>query len=550
MVPAAIVVLDKLPTLSNGKLDKAALPEPDFTVVSSGRAPEAPQQKALCDVFAQVLGLQEVGIDDDFFALGGDSIVAMQLVGRARAAGVRLTPKQVFRHRTVAALCEIAADTTPITAEDGTGDVPLTPVMHWLRELGGPYAGYHQANLVRTPAELDKAALIVILQAIVDRHDLLRARLVKNGDEWSLHVPPVGCVDAATLVERVDIAGLEGDALTRLVEETARATRAKLDPGQGEMLRAVWFDAGNGNPGKLLLTAHHLVVDGVSWRVLLPDLATAWQSVTTGEQPNLAPVEIPFRSWARALVEQAKDRENELATWENTLANGVALPVDRPLDSTRDVVGAMREVTMSMPIGDLLTDVPTRFDATINDVLLAAFGMAFGGSVLVDLEGHGRDSDDLDLSRTVGWFTTVYPVALDVGDDLDTAVANVKATLPESGLGYGILRHLNPSTRKLLAGYEPPRVEFNYLGRFGFPNDADWSYAPEAAVAEVGPDPDMPAGHALVVNAATQDRPEGAVLFAQWTFAEGVLSEERVRELAEGWFSALEALRQRAKEKR
>ncbi|MBM7788492.1 non-ribosomal peptide synthetase [Tenggerimyces flavus] len=550
MVPAAIVVLDRLPTLSNGKLDKAALPEPDFAAASTGRAPETPQQKALCDVLAQVLGLQEVGIDDDFFALGGDSIVAMQLVGRARAAGVRFTPRQVFRHRTVAALCEIASDATAVAAEDGTGEVPLTPVMHWLRELGGPYAGYHQANLVRTPAALDQAALIVVLQAIVDRHDLLRARLVRDGDEWSLHVPPVGCVDAATLVERVDIAGLEGEKVTALIAETARATRARLDPDRGEMLRAAWFDAGPGRPGKLLLTAHHLVVDGVSWRVLLPDLANAWEALAGGVQPNLPPVEVPFRSWARALVEQAPDRENELAAWEDTLANGVALPIERPLDPARDVVATMREVTVSMPVGTLLTDVPTAFDATVNEVLLAAFAKAFGGRVLIDLEGHGRDSDDLDLSRTVGWFTTVYPVALAVSDDPDEAVADVKATLPKSGLGYGMLRHLNSGTRSRLAKYEPPRVEFNYLGRFGLADEVDWSYAPEAAVAEVGPDPDMPAGHALVVNAATQDRPEGAVLFAQWTFAEGVLSEQKVRELADGWFRALEALQQRAKEKR
>ena len=250
MVPAAVVLLDRLPHLANGKLDRGALPAPDFSAISTGRAPGTPLEKALCAVFADVLGLEQVGVDDDFFTLGGDSIVAMQLVGRARAAGVRITPRLVFRYRTVAGLgtvAEFTGDGTPVHAsDDGTGTVPLTPVMHWLRELGGPFASYHQAALVRTPGELDRTGLTAVLQALADRHDLLRARLVRpsadDTENWSLEVPEAGHLDAGSWIERVDVADLDAEALRAAVAEHAHIARAALDPdtgahGQGGVVR-------------------------------------------------------------------------------------------------------------------------------------------------------------------------------------------------------------------------------------------------------------------------------------------------------------------------
>ncbi|HSX99832.1 MAG TPA: AMP-binding protein, partial [Streptomyces sp.] len=441
MVPAAVVALERFPQLANGKLDRSALPAPDFTALSSGRAPATPVEELLCTVFAEVLGLERVGVDDDFFALGGDSIVAMQLVGRARAAGLRISPRLVFRHRTVAALgtvAEAADVSAPRPADDGTGTVPLTPVMHWLRELGGPFATYHQSALVRTPAALDLPALTTVLQALADRHDLLRATLVRptreDTGEWSLHVPPVGTVDAAGWIERVDVSGLDADALGEAVREHTTAARALLDPDAGVMVRAVWFDAGEA-PGRLLLMGHHLVVDGVSWRVLLPDLEAAWQDVRAGRPVGLVPVETSFARWSRLLTElaQAPEREAELPVWEEILDGGTqSLPLTRERDPDRDTAATRREVVLRLPAehtGPLLSAVPAAFGAAVNDVLLAGLALAFadrrrrnGGadtSVLVDLEGHGREEelggDGIDLSRTVGWFTSVFPVRLDPG---------------------------------------------------------------------------------------------------------------------------------------
>ncbi|MFM9599127.1 amino acid adenylation domain-containing protein [Streptomyces turgidiscabies] len=582
MVPAAVVLLDRLPELANGKLDRSALPAPDFAALSTGRAPGSELEKALCGVLADVLGLDEIGVDDDFFALGGDSIMAMQLVSRARAVGVRITPRLVLRHRTVAGLAEVATTTGSAAvrpADDGTGTVPLTPVMHWLRELGGPFKSYHQSALVQTPAALDRPKLAAVLLALADRHAMLRSTLVRTeAGHWTLEVPAVGAVDTGSWIERVDVAGLDAAELRATVGDRAHAARAALDPDTGAMVRAVWFDAG-AEPGRLLLMAHHLVTDGVSWRILLPDLAAAWADVEAGRPADLAPVDTSFRTWSRRLEELAQDpaREAELPFWTGVLEGAAPLPLDRPLDPARDTAGTVRNLELRLPAeitGPLLSAVPSAFTANVNDVLLTGLGLAVadwrrrhgdteGGPALVDLESHGRDEElagDADLSRTVGWFTSVFPVLLDPGPvDLDAALAGGPeieetlarvrahlASLPANGAGYGMLRHLNPRTAPVLAGFAAPPIEFNYLGRFGIPEATDWSYAPEEDVSDIGAEPEMREGHALGINVVTEDRADGPVLAAHWSWPAAVLSEEAVRDLAETWFRALRALVARA----
>ncbi|MGW0870630.1 non-ribosomal peptide synthase/polyketide synthase [Streptomyces sp. NPDC002740] len=586
MVPAAVVALDRLPLLSNGKVDRAALPAPDFTAAGGGRAPASDAERTLRDLFADALGLpaEAVGTDDDFFAFGGDSIIAMQLVARARAGGLRVTPRQVFQHRTVAALAAVAvrlgADERHAAHDDGTGTVPLTPIMRALLERGGPVAAYHQAALVRTPADLTEPGLLAVLTALAARHDMLRARLVRD-PERTLRVLPAEDLDVGSWLTRADVRGADEAGLRAAISAHAGTARAGLDPDAGAMVRAVWFDAGPGHPGRLLILVHHLVIDGVSWRVLLPDLATAWAAVRTGRTPELAPVELSFARWSRLLGTRAGDpaAEDELEWWTSALAEGAGLPLARPLDSVRDTVATTRYLSLTLPAdltGPLLSRVPAAFGATVNDVLLTAFALAVGdwrartpgtqgpgGPVLVDLEGHGREEElagDADLSRTVGWFTSVVPVRLDPGaadpadafaggPALDEALARIRAhlsALPVSGIGHGLLRHLNPRTGPGLARLGEPQIEFNYMGRFEHPEAADWSYAPEADAADLDADPGMPMSHALTLNALTEDRPEGPELSAHWAYAAELLTEDAVRDLAHTWFRALEAVVRRA----
>ncbi|MHA6779791.1 amino acid adenylation domain-containing protein [Pseudonocardia saturnea] len=591
MVPAAVVVLDTLPLLSTGKLDRRALPAPDFAALAGpGREPSTPRERVLATVFAAVLGLPRVGVDDDFFALGGDSILAMTLVGRVRAAGLRITPRQVFLHRGVAELAEVAAEVGAEgpTADDGTGEVPLTPIMHWLRELGGPFSGYHQHAFVRTPAALDLAGVSAVVGALARRHDLLRARLVRTGgparadERWTLQVPPSDEVDVSGWISRVDVTGLGPDALRAAVREAAVAARTALDPEAGAMVRVVWFDAGD-EPGRLLLMAHHLVVDGVSWRILLPDMAAAWAAVEDGRAPDLPAVDTSFRRWSTLLVERAPARTAELERWTGLLDGVPPLPLVRPLRADVDTVATTREITLTLPperTTPLLGAVPAAFGAGIDDVLLAALAVAVadwrtrhGGpdsdAVLVDTEGHGRAEElaadgELDLSRTVGWFTDVHPVRLDLGgadplavlaagpeagpliDRVVARTAALRAALPDGGIGHGLLRRLHAPSAQVLAAYPVPDIEFNYLGRFAVPEATDWSFADGGEAADVGPDPAMPEGHALSVSVVTDDHDDGSRMTANWSWPAGVLSGATVDDLARTWFRALDAIAARA----
>ncbi|MBM7173882.1 hypothetical protein JQK87_37080, partial [Streptomyces sp. G44] len=304
MVPAAIVVLDVLPLTVNGKVDRAALPAPDFASRVSGRAPRTRTEAALCEVFAEVLGLERAGAEDDFFELGGDSITSMQLASRARRSGILVTPRQVFEEKTperLATVAEIAAHTA--TSHDpGIGEVPWTPVM---RALGERAAHPHFAQWVvlGAPAALGLDVLTTGLGALLDTHDMLRARTAPG--EPKLIVGARGCVDAGRLVSRVDAVRAADDALDGIAGRAARDAVDRLDPASGVLAQAVWVDAGPSRVGRLVLVAHHLVVDGVSWRILVPDLRAACEAVAAGREPALDPVATSFRRWGGPLCAPA-----------------------------------------------------------------------------------------------------------------------------------------------------------------------------------------------------------------------------------------------------
>ncbi|MFJ9691436.1 amino acid adenylation domain-containing protein [Kitasatospora sp. NPDC101183] len=572
MVPAAFVTLDRLPLTANGKLDRRALPAPDFSALTSGRAPRNDREELLCSLFAEVLGLNGVGIDDGFFALGGDSIMSIQLVSRAHKAGLLLRTGDVFQHQTVADLAVVAETVSRTTEEDpdaGIGPVPPTPVMHWLRESGGPVDGFNQAVLVQSPADCTSGHLVRVLQALLDRHDALRMRLTRLPDgAWALETPPRGSVRAEDLLRRVDLAGAD-------VPGEARAAQQRLSPEAGTMLQAVWFDAGPGATGQLLLMLHHLVVDGVSWRILLQELAQ--QYAADGREVDHGPVGTSFRRWAEHLVTAARSprRLAELPLWTDILDAPQPALGARELDPRRDTVATSQQLTLTLPAErtePLLTSVPAAFHAGVNDVLLTAFALAVldwrgrpasGHGVLLDLEGHGREeiADELDVSRTVGWFTSLYPVRLDPGvgpadwpdvwaggPALGRALKEVKEQLravPDHGLGYGLLRYLNEHTGPALAALPAPRIGFNYLGRIDAADDhraaADWTPLSGADLGS-GFDPEMPFRHALDLNAVVQDHSDGPRLVAVWSWPRELFGEEEVRALAEAWFRALTAL--------
>ncbi|WP_329341307.1 non-ribosomal peptide synthase/polyketide synthase [Streptomyces sp. NBC_01352] len=575
MVPAAVVVVDALPLTAHGKLDRTALPDPEYTAGAGSRGPATVKEELLCGLYADVLGVPDVGVDDSFFDLGGDSIMSIQLVSAARRAGLRFSPRDVFECKTVARLAEVAqaADAAaPAAPDDGVGEVPLTPIMKELASRGGPFAEFNQSTVVQVPAALTCETLTRALQAVLDHHDALRLRLTAvDGDDWSLEVTAPGSVSAGDRVERIEAAGLDDEELRTLMAQQGARARTRLAPRDGVMVQAVWFDRGRDMPGQLLLVLHHLVVDGVSLRILVPDLAQAWRDVAAGREAVLEPVGTSLRRWARHLQELAHEPQTtaELSHWTQVLRHADAPLGGRPLDPVRDTVGTTGHLTQELPSDvteSLLTTVPAAFHAEINDVLLTAFASAVREwrataaehGVLVELEAHGRAEEALpgaDLTRTVGWFTSTYPVRLDTAAAVDegAALKRVKEQLravPGKGLGHGLLRRLNSKTADLLAPLARPQIKFNYLGRFTSRDQAaaDWATAPGTAGIGGGRDTGMPLTHAVELNAITRDGAEGPELLAAWTWAQGLLTEQEVRELAQAWFRALRALADHAAE--
>ncbi len=532
MVPSVVVVHDgPLPLTPNGKLDRAKLPEPDWTALTGHAQPRTPTERTLVELVADVLGLPSVGVHDNFFELGGDSIVAIGLVSRARAAGLAITPREVFRLRTPAALAAVARREAAQTHDASTGRVAATPIIRWLGELGGRVDAFYQSMLFQVPAELDAQGLDSVLQKVIDHHDLLRSRI---NPDWSLDVSAPGSVRAADVVERVDT-GLDVDTWT--------ATAAgRLAPMSGGMLRAVWFAPER----RLLLVLHHVIVDGVSWRVLATDLAQAWSG------GDLAPVGTSFQRWAAALA--AVSRRAELPVWQRMLAGADTPFTRRPLDPAVDLVSTARRLTVTLPAGrtaPLLTTVPAAVHGAVNDVLLTALALAAakwrGGTELVlDLEGHGREEivPGVDLARTLGWFTSIFPVRLDPGTGgLDDALKRVKEQLrqvPDNGIGFGLLRYLDEGSG--LADAPVPQLLFNYLGRFTATGGTDWATAPEAPPLGEDRDPLMPFGHALEIDAVVRDDEAGPRLSATFTWPDGVLAEDEVSRFAVCWLEALDSL--------
>ncbi|MFI0976442.1 amino acid adenylation domain-containing protein [Streptomyces sp. NPDC021093] len=593
MVPSFFVALESLPLTPNGKIDHKALPAPSAgpEAPGGGQVPRTAQEEVLCGLFAETLGLGHVGPDDKFFEIGGDSILAIQLVSRARSAGLDFAPREVFAYQTPAGLAAVAQPHAEAAddEEEADGDLEATPIVHWLRELGGSYQGFNQSMTVQVPAGAGAARLTTALQSLLDSHDVLRMRLVaaeegagrKEGSDapWHFHIPPRGAVTAASVLTRVDVCGADPSAVERLVAEEGEAARGRLAPAAGVMAQFVWFDAGADHPGMLLLVLHHLVVDGVSWRVLLPDLAAAWEGSAGDGEPRLAPVPTSFRRWTRTLAAAAREpgRVAELPLWAAVLDTPDPQLGKRRFDPDLDLAGTAGSLESRLPGGlaeSLLTVVPASFHAGVNDVLLTALALAVvrwrrrrgtaGTQVLIDLEGHGREhlAEGLDLHRTVGWFTTLFPVSLDpgpvdegrphpAGPALGAALKAVKEqlrALPDSGIGYGMLRHLNPETKPGLARSEPPQIGFNYLGRFAAVHPGggtDWAVVPGVR-GPLGRDPEMPLSHALEINAVTQDLPDGPVLTATWTWPAALFDEGDIQELASDWTQVLQAVAEHA----
>jgi amino acid adenylation domain-containing protein/non-ribosomal peptide synthase protein (TIGR01720 family) len=480
MVPSAFVILDRLPLSPNGKVDRGALPAPGDARPELEEAYAAPQtaaEEALAGIWAQLLGLPRVGIHDNFFDLGGDSILSIQLVARANQVGLRLTPRQIFQQQTVAELARAAGTAAEVHAEQGlvTGEAPLTPVQRWFFEQALDEAHhFNQAMLLELRREVLPDIVERALKELVLHHDALRTAFVESPSGW---VQRGEAPDGGTSFRQVDLRGLGAPEQARTLERIAQETQRGLDLASGRLWRAVYFNLAGGQPPRLLVVIHHLVVDGVSWRVLLEDLQTACGQLSRGEAVRLPRKTTSFKHWSHRLLEHAHSgvADGELAYWRTVVnAGSPRLPVDHPGGEARNTVATVRTVSVVLSEEDtraLLHEVPAAYHTQIGDVLLTALLEAFAGwtgrdDLLLELEGHGREElfEGVDLSRTVGWFTTIFPVRLErapggPGEALK-AVKEQLRRVPNRGIGYGILRYLRGEDLPSAA-----EVSFNYLGQ-------------------------------------------------------------------------------------
>ncbi|HEU4451894.1 MAG TPA: amino acid adenylation domain-containing protein [Longimicrobium sp.] len=556
MVPTSFAFLDALPLTASGKVDRAALPAPEVpTATAEFEAPEGMVQETLARIWAEVLGRDRVGAHDNFFELGGDSILAIGVIVRAAREGIRVTPRQMFQHPTVAELAASAGATAAVRAEQGTvtGEAPLTPVQRWFFAEEIPQRGHwNMAVLLQSAAPLDPAALEGAVEAVLTHHDALRGRFEPAAGGWRHWIAAPG--DPVPF-ERADLSSLSPTEAEAEASARAAAAQASLDLGAGPLFRVLLLDFGAGRPARLLLAAHHLVMDAVSWGPIVEDLETAYRAISAGEDPRLPPKTSAFRDWAIRLEEHARSEKlrAEANYWLDAIPSRVPpVPVDAPdaPDTEAGTAAAFAELDEAETRA-LLEEVPPVYGTQANDALLAALAAAYRewsghGTLLVDVEGHGREDlfDDMDVSRTVGWFTTQFPVRLEDRGAPGETLKGVKETLravPERGIGYGLLRWMGGAEVSAALGALPEaRISFNYLGQAGAGGGAASDRLLAPAAGDVGPlrAPDSPRRHRIAVDGAIT----GGRLRMGFFHGREAYRPETVERLAAAYEAALRAL--------
>jgi amino acid adenylation domain-containing protein/non-ribosomal peptide synthase protein (TIGR01720 family) len=516
MVPAVFVELASLPLTPNGKLDR------DQLTAAEGLRPERPYaaprdavEQTLAEIWGEVLKAGQIGVHDNFFDLGGDSILSILIVARAKERGLRLTPRQIFEHPTVARLVEVAERSGETVVESepemASGEVPLTPTQHAFFAQGWSDPGRcGQGVLFESEAPLQSWWIDMVAAHLVAHHDALRLRFVHGEDGWRQSC----AADAGPVAATIDLDALPAAAAAAALREAAARLVASLDLARGPLFRVALFRLGGASADHLLVVAHDLVVDGVSWRILLADFQSAYALLARGLAVALPAKTTSFRAWAGRLEGYGRSAalRQEAEHWARAAADGVsALPVDHPGERVHpglagDVVDAALGADETAA---LLLEVPKAYGTRIEEVLLTALAQAFqrwtgSRSLRLDLLAHGREEEiapGTDLSRTVGWFATAYPVGLvlPAAGGAGEALKAVKETLrqiPRHGIGYGALRWLSGDASLVprLAAQPPAAVSFNYRGQI------DQVLEPRSTLrlADLLPGAVRPRGHHLI----------------------------------------------------
>ena len=548
MVPTHLILLASMPLTANGKLDRRALPLPDPELNRQHYvAPSNALEQTLAAIWCDVLNVTQVGLNDNFFELGGDSILSIQVVSRARQQGIHFTPRDLFQHQTVQTLAAVATRSQQVHAEQGLvqGESGLTPIQHWFFDRPMPNRHHwNQALLLEPTTALDPQPLEQALHAIFQHHDALRLVFGETAGHWRAEHQPLS---DAVLLQQVSV------DTAQACEALFAQAQSRFNLATGPLLHAVLAQTPDGRQ-RLLIVIHHLVVDGVSWRVLMDDLQTVYRQLVAGQEAQLPAKTSPLRDWTARLQAYAgsESLREELGWWQAQLSGAhVALPCTNPEGGRQERHGQTVSVRLDAErTRQLLQQAPSAYRTQVNDLLLTALARVLcrwsgHDSALVQLEGHGREAlfDDLDLTRTVGWFTSVYPVRLTpASESVSGSIKAIKEQLravPHKGLGYGVLRYLaDAATREAMAGLSHAAITFNYLGQLDQTLGQEALFQPLDAPLGAIHDPAAPLPNELSVDSQVS----GGELVLRWTFSAERHERETIATLAEAYLDELQRL--------
>ncbi|WP_272426882.1 non-ribosomal peptide synthetase [Polyangium jinanense] len=550
MVPSVFVRLTALPLNPSGKVDRKALPAPEMTrsaAETSYVAPQTETERALAELWSEVLQISPVGIHDNFFTLGGDSILAIHVIGRAKRAGLHLTVRDLFAHQTVAQLAQAARKESAVLVEQGavTGTVPLTPIQHWFLDRDPEDAHHFSPAMSWTPPPaLSPEIAAEALRILAQQHDALRLRYRRTDAGWVQEHE-----EGATLVlERVDLSSLPPSARDAAVKKAAEVLQRGMNLSSGPIFRAAWLDLGEGG-ARLLLAMHHLVTDIVSWRIVCEDVERACDALIAGQTPNLGPKTTSLRRWSERLhaFVGGGGFSEQLQYWQAQCAGSVT-PGARDHDGAVGTFGDSCTLEVELSPAEtraLLHDVGSAGGTEIHAVLLSAFAEGMSASsgtdtVCVALQHHGREPvvEDVDVSRTVGWFSSLFPLSLRVPSEEDPALLlnGVKEQLrsvPGRGVGYGWLRYAHPDAAVRASLTVPMPVLFNYLGQHEA--GSTWEFA---GTEHTSASPNMALFHELTLSAIVMQ----GRLRLTWGYSPAMYEKSTVERIAERVLSSLRRL--------
>jgi amino acid adenylation domain-containing protein/non-ribosomal peptide synthase protein (TIGR01720 family) len=481
MVPRIWIELESIPLTANGKIDKRALPQPDMgsQLTREYVAPRNITQQTLAEIWQELLGVKQVGVEDNFFELGGDSILTIQVVSRARRAGLEMEPRDLFTHQTIQQLStaiggRISAQTN---SEQGTleGYSGMLPIQQWyFSKTTEELSHFNQSVLLKVDKGISQSQLEAVVKHLVHYHDALRFKYQMGETGWTQQygLNP-GELDSSDLSQSSEKEF--GERLTQLCQTTQQS----LDITKGDIVRCVWIQTPSSHShNRFLMVIHHLAVDGVSWRILLEDMEVMLQGITQGQSVQLGAKSSSYRQWYEALDRYSQTKaQKQISYWQKIQESYTPLTTDTRY--TGAVLGSQLK-TYSSGLSKTLTtqllqEISGVYRTDINDILLSALASAVSQwqnthTLSIGLEGHGREhiEENIDLNRTVGWFTSLYPVHLDIADIADKSelIKTVKEQLrqvPDKGLGYGVLKYI--SQHPTLQGEDPWDIVFNYLGQ-------------------------------------------------------------------------------------